>query len=134
MRTRIALFVLLAIGIICGAQLSSMLLTVSPYTADRSELWLFFITFYISTSILLGLIWYGARHLRPRRTARPLLWPSFRQAALVSLVLCLSIFFHTLGIFQLWNVIPLIIAAVLIEFFFQADKTPQATITYDPEA
>lgn len=133
MRTRIALFIVLAIGIIGGAQLSSMLLTVSPLSASRAELWLFFITLYVCISILLGLILYGLRYMRQRRTTKPLLWPSFRQAGLISLVVVLSTFFHTLGIFQLWNIIPLIIAAFLIEFFFQAEKKPHATISYDRE-
>lgn len=135
MRTRIALFVLVAVGIICGAQLSSILLTVSPYGANSSELWLFFVTLYLCSTVILGLAWYGLRHIiRTRRTSKPALWPCFRQAGLLSLVASLSIFFHTLGIFQFWDIIPLIIAAILIEFFFQADKTPHATLSYDRES
>jgi hypothetical protein len=97
-------------------------------------LWIFFVTLYICLTILIGLALYSLRFLKQRRTTRPTLWPSFRQAALVCLVLVISLFFHTLGIFHFWDIIPLLIAAFLIEFFFQADKKPHATITYDPEA
>ncbi len=134
MRTRIALFILIALGIVSGAQLSSTLLTTSPYSAGRTELWLFFITLYICLTIVLGLIWYGIRHISLRRGTRPALWPAIRQAALLSLVIVLSTFFHTLGIFQFWDIIPLALAAVLIEFFFQAEKKPHATLSYEPEA
>jgi hypothetical protein len=134
MRTRIALFVILAVGIISVAQLSSLLVSTSPYGATSSELWLFFISLFFCVTVLVGLVLYGFRYLRQRRLVKPLLWPSFRQSALASLVITLSLFFNTLAIFQIWNIIPLIIAAVLIEFFFQADKKPHATLTYDSES
>lgn len=133
MRARIALFVILAVGIISAAQLVSALLTTSPYTASPADLRLFFVSLYLCLTVVLGFVLYGLRQLRARRTGALPLWPSFRQAGLVSVVLVLSIFFNTLGIFQFWDVIPLALAAVLIEFFFQAEKKPHATITYDPE-
>jgi hypothetical protein len=33
------------------------------------------------------------------------------------------LFFKSLGIFSLWDTIPLVISAILIEVFFQADKS-----------
>jgi uncharacterized protein HemY len=78
MRTRITLFFLLAAGIVSGAQLSSLLLTTSPYSASKGELWLFFVTLYVSLTVVLGLLWYFVRFLKPRRTAKPALWPSIR--------------------------------------------------------
>ena len=131
MRTRLTLFAIVALAILSAAELSSVLLTVSPYSATSSELWLFFTSLFVLVSTTCGLLWYGVRHLKPRRGARPSLTASIRQAALFSLIVTLSIFFNTLGIFQLWDVIPLALAAVLIEFFFQAEKKPHATLTYD---
>jgi len=56
---------------------------------------------------------------------------SIRQAALISIVILFSLFFNTLGILHLWDMIPLILAAVLIEFFFQAEKRPHAHLEYE---
>ncbi|HSI20619.1 MAG TPA: hypothetical protein VLA04_02850 [Verrucomicrobiae bacterium] len=134
MRTRIALFFLLALGIISSAELTSIVLTLSPYKATPAELWLFFISLYCTSTIVLGFLWQGIRFVRSHRASHPSLWTSLRQAGLLCLVIILSFFFNTLGIFQFWDVIPLIVAAILIEFFFQADKKPHATLSYDRES
>lgn len=134
MRTRVALFFILAIGIVSGAQLSSIILTTTPREAEPNDLWLFFISLYVCLTAIVTLLWYGVRHLRRQRINKPPLFSSFRQAALLCLVFVLSLYFNTLGIFQFWDVIPLAIAAILIEFFFQAEKKPHATLTYESKS
>lgn len=131
MKTRVILFLVLAVGIISGAQLSSLVLTISPYTARSTELWLFFVSLYLFATAVLSLLWYALRHVRGRRGTSPSLGASIRQAALLTLVVVISLFFRTLGILQYWDIIPLLAAAILIEFFFQAEKKPHATLSYD---
>jgi ABC-type nickel/cobalt efflux system permease component RcnA len=131
MHTRLTLFIIVALAILSAAQLSSVTLTVSPRSATSAELWLFFVSLFVLLSTGIGLIWHAARRLRAKRGGKPVLLTSIRQAGLLSLVVVLSLFFNTLGIFQFWDIIPLVLAAVLIEFFFQAEKKPHATLTYD---
>ena len=54
-----------------------------------------------------------------------------RQAFLGSILITLSLFLHTLHLFQVWDALPLVLAFVLVEFFFQAEKKPQASMTYE---
>jgi hypothetical protein len=131
MRTRLTLFIIIALAIISAAQLSSVMLTVSPLEARSTQLWTFFISLFLLLSSVLGLLWHGVRQLRFRRGTKPLLSTSLRQSSLLSLITVLALFFNTLGIFQLWDIIPLALAAILIEFFFQAEKKPHATLSYD---
>jgi uncharacterized metal-binding protein len=90
---------------------------------------------FVLLTCMLGLVWYAVKQLKPHRTttSRPPLGPSVRQAGLVSLILVLLLSFNAFGILHFWNIVPLTIAAVLIEFFFQAEKRPHATLSYDKD-
>jgi hypothetical protein len=129
MKNRILLFIIIALAIVSAAQLSTLLISTSPYTATKATLWSFFISAYLALTFWGGLVWYIVRQLVHRRSNSLLV--ALRQAALVSMIIVLSFFFNTLGIFTLWDVAPLAIAAILIEFFFQAEKKPHATLEYD---
>jgi hypothetical protein len=133
MQHRITLFIILAVGIISTAQLTSLLLTVSPYTASSQSLWAFFITLYFSFTSIFSLVWYWVKRTFGKLKHTVSFFACIRQVALVGLVLILAFFFSSLEIFQVWDIIPLVIAAVLIEFFFQADKKPHATLEYEAE-
>lgn len=132
MKHRVFLFIIIAIAIIGTAQLVSVLVSSSPFTAARSVLWAFFVSLYVSLTLWGGLLWYGIRRVWRRRSAA--LASSMRQSALVCMIIVLGLFFNTLGILTIWDVGPLAIAAILIEFFFQAEKKPQATLEYDVTA
>ena len=131
MSYRVILFFVLAVAIISTAQLSTTVLSSSPYSASTDTLWSFYISAFISLSCILGLILYGIRVRTNRLPQVRALLISIRQSALLSLVILLSLFFNTLRILQLWNIVPLILAAILIEFFFQAEKRPQAHLEYE---
>jgi hypothetical protein len=123
--------VIVAAGIISTAQFVSIIGSVSPIGASDSLLWNVFLSAFISFSCIFGIGLYALRRKFRRMSGTVSLIRSVRQAALGSAVFLLSLFFNTLGILQTWEVIPLIIAAVLIEFFFQAEKRPHATIRYE---
>lgn len=123
MPKRVILFIFVAIGIVSGANLALVVLSTSPYDAGQGVLWSFFLSFFAATSILLGMLWYGLRRFlnRNRRSVFSLV-SCMRQAALASMILTLSLLFNSLGILRAWDILPLAFAAVLVEFFFQADK------------
>lgn len=129
MKNRILLFIIIALAIISTAQLSTILLSTSPYTASKATLWTFFISLYLTLTLWGSMVWFLIRRLIHRRAHS--LFTAFRQVALVMMIIILGFFFNTLGIFTLWDIAPLILAAVLIEFFFQAEKKPRATLEYD---
>ncbi|MEI6477894.1 MAG: hypothetical protein WCO52_02810 [bacterium] len=122
MRERRILFVLIALGILSSAELFVILTTIAPSGADKQVLWLLFVCLFTSVSIGLSLVWHPVKQTihRSERVSR---LSSLRQTALISLVLTLVLLFRSLSIFSLWDIIPLAISAILIEFFFQADKT-----------
>jgi hypothetical protein len=56
---------------------------------------------------------------------------SFRQSFLISLLITTILSMRWYGIFSFWDAIPLTIATLLLEFFFQAEKRPLATIRHE---
>ncbi len=128
---RVILFLVIAAAIISSAQLISVVLSTSPYTASQSVLWEFYVSAFISSSCILGMIIHGIRVRFNKVHLLSNLLTSLRQAALITTVILLSLFFNTLSILKLWDMIPLVLAAVLIEFFFQAEKRPHAHLEYE---
>jgi hypothetical protein len=131
MRKHHLLFFVVTASIVSAAELLSVVLTVQPATATRVELWTFFISLFAALSTSVGLLLYAIRRYRQKRSLHTALTSCLRQAALGSLVVVLILFFNTLGVLQVWDIVPLIAAAFLIEFFFQAEKVPRASLHYD---
>lgn len=123
MRTRQFVFVILALGIVSVAELSVIVTTISPRAATEETYWVFFLSLFLALTSVGSLAWYILKRYLIYRSSSVRLWPSLRQSALFSLITVLSLFFNSLGILSFWDIIPLIIAAILIEFFFQADKS-----------
>ena len=122
-------FGIIAVGTISIAELFVLITSVSPYTASSAELWVFFFSLYGSLASITTLLWHVCRRkFSPRPLHIPSLWVSLRQAALFSLIVCLALFFNSLRILTLWDLTPLVVSVVLIEFFFQAEKqSPHST-------
>lgn len=123
MNKQILLFLILAIGIVSLASLLVIGLSISPYLASREIMWAFFISLQLFITCFFGLLWHNLKKLFLHHFFTPSLWPSLRQAAIFSAIIVLALFFNSLGILALWDIIPLSISAVLFEFFFQADKS-----------
>lgn len=133
MKKQIFLFLIIALGIIATAELLSIISTVNPMQTTQEVLWAFFISLFISSSSILSLLWHTVKKVFIYRNSTPWLWTSVRQASLLCLIVTLSLFFNSLGIFSFWEFIPLLISAILIEFFFQADKSPLDQPRYGTE-
>ncbi|MBU6389795.1 hypothetical protein KGQ71_04770 [Patescibacteria group bacterium] len=129
MKERIIIFLLVACGVIATAELGVILTTVSPYTANKDVLWTFFVCLFLSLTTLLTIIWHFGKKKAQGEMERVSIFASIRQIGLLSAVVVLSLFFRSLGILTLWDIIPLAISALLIEFFFQADKS---TLAHEP--
>ena len=122
MRDRTFLFILIALGLVSTAEFFVIFTTISPAEANTQVFWMFFLCLFVSLSTLMALIWHPIKSWihRSKHLSRI---ASLRQTTLISLVITLSIFFKSLHILTLWDIIPLAISALLIEFFFQADKS-----------
>lgn len=117
------LFVILVVGILSTAELSVIVMTVPPASADAQVLWVLFIALFLSLSCAFSLAWHSLKKIIHRsKTLSRLI--SLRQAALVAGMITVGAFLKSLGILSPWDLIPLIASAVLIEFFFEADKRP----------
>ena len=123
MKQSLLLFGIIAVGIIAAAELAVIYTTLSPHQAGRDTLWTFFICLYLTLSSLLTLVWQGIKRYLIYRYSKPSLTASLRQAAIFSLIIVLAMFFRSLDILSLWDIVPLFISALLIEFFFQANKS-----------
>lgn len=121
------LFFLLTILILAASELAVVLFTVSPVHATSTVYWTFFGSLFFSLASLLSLTWYGVKRSLIYRSNSVPMWPAIRQASLLALLVSLSLFLYSLHIASLWDLVPLAIAALLIEFFFQADKTSSLT-------
>jgi hypothetical protein len=124
MRTQTLLFLLIAAGILGFSEFLVIVNTIPPHTADQNVFWAFFVSLFIGLTGILSLGWYVLKRYLVHRGGPISLLGAVRQAGLVSLIIVLSLFFKSLGILSLWEFVPLCISALLIEFFFQAEKSP----------
>lgn len=115
-------FLLVCVAIISLAELGVLLTSVTPAHATAGQLWAFFVSLFLAFSLLLTPLWHGFKAFVYRGLPVSSL-VSWRQASLFSFVVILSFFFNSLKILSVWDVVPLSISMVLLELFFQADKT-----------
>lgn len=129
----IAIFIVIVVGVLAFAQLITVSASVAPEQASKPELWLFFISMFFGLTTVFASLWHLLRRTLLRMRMRNVsFFVSYRQAALVAGVITFSFFLNSLHVFQLFDLIPLVLAVVLLEFFFQAEKTPHASIRHDP--
>ncbi len=131
-RNRLLLIILGIAGVVAATQVVSIATTVVPNQASTAVLWTFFISLWVCTSIVCALaIHLGKRLTLQRHVLRRPFTISLRQGTLLAGVLVISRFFTFIHILSAWDIIPLIAAAILIEFFFQAEKKPIARISHE---
>lgn len=123
MKDRTLLFFLIALSIICSAEAFVILTTIPPATADTQVYWLLFLCLFGAVAGILSLIWHPIKSAihHSKSLSRMV---SIRQTSFISLILVLLLFFKSIGILTIWDSLPLLISVVLVEFFFEADKTP----------
>lgn len=128
----IVAFALAVIVIIASALIFGIVTSTPPADATSATLWTLFVSLWLWLSAIGGGVW----HLVRRRfflkgTRIPRAAASFRQAALAMGVFTLCLTLNYFGLFQIWDAVPLAIAALLVEFFFQAEKRPIANLKDD---
>jgi hypothetical protein len=131
-RQRFLLFFIFALDIISSAELIVILTSVSPINANPSVYWTFYLSLLFCLTTNLGLLLYYFKKL-VFRTSNINLWPSFRQTFLFSAIIVLALFLNSLALLSIWDITPLVIAAFLLELFFQADKNTPSTNHYVTE-
>ncbi len=126
----LAVFLLICLGIISITQLIAVVNDTSPVGASQATLWTFFISLFLSFGSLLVMVWHAIKRLfLTRRLPSASLLTSLRQSFLVSGLVTVCLFLNSLSLLHIWDVVPLAIAAVLVEFYFQAEKRPLASLT-----
>ena len=127
MKSRLTIFFIIAIAIISGSEFLVLYTSTSPINAGESTLWAFFISLFLFSTSILTLIWYLFKRQLVSKFTPPSLFICLRQAGLLCLILTLTLLFQSLGILTIWDSLPLFIAAILLEFFFQAEKSTANT-------
>jgi hypothetical protein len=122
MNNRRILFFLITVGIVACAEFFVVVTTIKPIGAGKDVHWTFYVCLYLALTSLVTLVWHQVKCHIYKHVTPPLI-TSVRQSALVALLVVLGIFFKSLGIVTVWDIIPLIISVILIEFFFQAEKS-----------
>jgi hypothetical protein len=131
MLIRYILFFSLCVSIVALAELASILNTVPVSSAPGSAFWLFFGSIFLFILGISTLMLYGIKRILAHRRAATSIVVCVRQSALFAAVIVLSAFFNSLRILSIWDLIPLAISAILIEFFFQAEKAQPLSIQRD---
>jgi hypothetical protein len=129
MANRAALFFILTLGILSAAGLSVVVTSYTPTNANEYILILFFSCLAGFLTSISAILWHSLKHMLISRIQKPSLWVSIRQCFIFSTLIVLGLFFHALHILTVWDMIPLTIAAIFIEFFFQAEKGDPITPT-----
>jgi len=106
---------------------ASAVLDIFNYNPYNSGL-LIFVNFYMSfciglAGILSLIVYYSKLKFKKDKSIHAYFWPSVRQAILISLSLTLLLVLKGLRLFDWWAAVPLMVAIVLLELFFQTTST-----------
>lgn len=119
---KISKFIILCIFTISVAGISVIVTSYAPETAPKSALILLYISIAGLGSTLFGSIIHLLKVIIGSRFFVPNVWVSMRQGFFFSIILTVTILLNTLKILSVLEIVPIAIALILLEFFFQADK------------
>ena len=120
---RITLFITICVTILAAAEVATIVTSISPLQAGPLQLEMFFTSLWVCLTGIMVFIWHAIKQRAIYRFRNVSILVSLRQAALFSGLVVLSLFFNALHILTLWDIVPLILSALLIEFFFQAETS-----------
>lgn len=120
---RSTLFILICVTVLAGAEAATIVTSITPAQAGAGQLELFFGSLWICLTGLATFAWHALKQRIVYRFRSVSIFVSLRQAALISAVLVLALFFNAFRILTLWDILPLALSVLLIEFFFQADTS-----------
>ena len=122
------LFFLFSITLFAVASTVLDLFNYNPFTANIG----IFINFYVSLTLaitgIIGLIIFYIKISRHKNLSNAYFWPSVRLAFFISLGLNTLLFLKGMKLLDIWVGIPLMIAIVLLELFFQTNKNKKVAI------
>lgn len=123
-------FLIVAVGLVSGLELISLISTTDPDLATASIQWAVFLSIFFCMGAVISCIWQLIRYFVLIRLLPPKPLVIIRQGFLLSATVTLCLFLNSLNILRLVDVIPLVGAMLLLEFFLQADKRPRANLHY----
>lgn len=117
------LFLLFSVTFIAITSAALSIFNYNPYTAQTYQHIIFYVSFFLSISgILSFLIFYSKIIILKKETVYILFWPSIRQASIISTALTLILILRGLKLLDIWIGIPLTIAILMLELFFQTKR------------
>ena len=120
---RIFIFILICITVLSGAEVATIVTSVTPLQASSTHIGFFFGSLWLFLTGIATFIWHPIKQRVVYRFRSISFFVSLRQATLFSALLVLALFFNALRILTLWDILPLAFSTLLIEFFFQADTS-----------
>jgi len=117
------LFFLFSVTLFAVASTILDVFNYNPYHSGTSVFVNFYVSFCIGLAGILSIaIYYLKIHFSKDKSIYSYFWPSVRQSFLISLGITLLLLLQGLKLLDLWVGIPLMIAVILLEFFFQTNK------------
>ncbi len=114
------LFFLFSITLFAVASVVLDIFNYNPYKSNVSVFINFYISFLIAlTGILSIVVYYLKLKIGKDKSIYSYFWPSVRQSVLISSSVTLLLVLKGLKLLDWWVGVPLVIAIVLLELFFQ---------------
>jgi len=96
---------------------------LSPFLSTKLAFSLFYSSLFISLSTSLALVGYFLRILRHKYEIYfSHITVSLRQGVLLSVMICVAVFFQSMRVLTWWDGVLLLLLAVFIEFYFMGRK------------
>lgn len=114
------LFFLFSITLFALASFVLDLFNYNPYKSGLSVFLNFYISFFVLVAGILSFVLFFVKsRFKKEKNFNLFFWPSIRQASLLSLGFTVLLVLQGLKILDWWVGGPLLIAAILLELFFQ---------------
>lgn len=109
--------------IISAAVIYSILTDYDPVIATSNILYTLYFSLVIFLTSIISLIifWTRIRFIDKSLIAKAL-WPSIRQALLISILAVVLLVLYIDHLFSYWLAVPIILAFIFLELFFQSEK------------
>ena len=108
-------------AILCWAAFAMAVLSVNPYKADFISITSFFVSlFFAISATLTAIIFFFRGRKEDENSLARKLGVSFRHAALIALAICGLLILQAFRILTWWDGALLVIAILLIEFYFRS--------------
>lgn len=119
---KVSKFIILCIFTLSAAGFSVIVTSYSPETTSRAAFILLYVSIAGLGSTVLGTLIHLFKKIIGSRFFIPNIWVSIRQGFFLSIIITVAILLNTLKILSVLEIVPIAIALILLEFFFQADK------------